>query len=66
MELVVAAAAHHAEERLRGVVAKLAREERALAIEHPGAPTEGGAAALAVQVLRLDEALARRPAGRKV
>lgn len=62
MQLVLAAAAHHPEQRVRGVVAKLAGEERALDVQHLQAPAKCGAAALAVQVLGLDKALARGPA----
>ena len=62
VELIVAAAAHHAEERLRSVVAELARKEGTLTAQHLRAPVEGWAAALAVQILRLDKALTRRPA----
>ena len=58
---VLAAALQRLHQGVGRVVAEFAREERALDVEQLGGPAVGGAAALAVEVRRPDEAVPRHP-----
>ena len=60
---ILPAALQGVQQHAGGVVAELAREQRALDIQQVAGPAVGGAAALAVQVRRPHEALPRHPAG---
>ena len=62
MQPVLSAALQGIQQDAGGVVAELAREQRALDGQQVAGPAVGGAAALAVQVRRPHEALPRHPA----